>query len=249
MSQAMVDEQRYQQELKDIAGPMGAVHFGVASMDGLRDRLLGLAPEAVERLDRAISMAFRLSRRVLEDIVDGPTRLYFMHYGRVNMLLDEMALRVSAAIQANGYDALPIPASQIIDWEGQRAHLSHKHVALIAGVGWIGRNNLLISPRYGAQIRLVTVLTNMPLAPNGPLDRDCGKCRDCLNICPAGAIRERQSDFDHVACYRQLDQFRRERNLGHHICGICVKACPGEQRAEFENSVQNTGSLNGRRNL
>ncbi|MBW2145681.1 MAG: epoxyqueuosine reductase [Deltaproteobacteria bacterium] len=227
----MGEGHQYRQELKEIAGSMGAVHFGVASMDGLRDRLLGLTPAAVEGLDRAISMAVRLSRRIMEDIVDGPTRLYFMHYGRVNMLLDETALRISSAIQARGYDALPIPASQIIDWEGQRAHISHKHVARAAGVGWIGRNNLLISPRYGSQIRLVTVLTDMPLTPDGPLDEDCGECDGCLSVCPTGAIREQQEDFDHTACYRLLDQFRRKRNIGQHICGICVKACPGDRQA------------------
>ena len=223
----MVEEQGHKEEIKEIAESMGAVHFGVASMDGLRHSLLGLTPAAVNGLDRAISMAFRLSSRVMEDIVDGPTRLYFMHYGRVNQLLDEMALRVSAAIQAKGYDALPIPASQIFDWEAQRAHISHKHVARAAGVGWIGRNNLLISPRYGSRIRLVTVMTDMPLDLDRPLERDCGPCCECLEVCPAGAIRERQEDFDHVACYQQLDRFRRQRNIGQHICGICVKACRG----------------------
>jgi epoxyqueuosine reductase len=225
----MVEEEQYRRELMGIAESMGGVYFGITSMDGLRDRLLGLASPAVKGLDRAISMAFRLSSRVMEDIADGPTRLYFMHYGRVNQLLDEMALRVSAAIQARGYDALPIPASQIIDWERQRAHISHKHVARAAGMGWIGRNNLLISPRYGARIRLVTVLTDMPLEPDHPLDRDCGSCLECLRVCPAGAIRERQEDFDHMACYHQLDQFRRQRNIGQHICGICVKACRGTE--------------------
>jgi epoxyqueuosine reductase len=230
----MAYDPEYQKELEEIARSRGAVHFRVASMDGLRDRLLGLTPAAVEGLDRAISMAFRLSSRIMEDIVDGPTRLYFMHYGRVNQLLDEMALQVSAAIQASGYDALPIPASQIIDWERQLAHISHKHVARAAGMGWIGRNNLLISPPYGARIRLVTVLTNMPLKPDPPLDRGCGACRACLDVCPANAIRERLEDFDHMACYRQLEQFRRQRNIGQHICGICVKACRGSQISKSE---------------
>jgi len=226
----MVQEQQNEKDIREIALSMGAVHFGVAAMEGLRDRLIGLTPAAVNGLDRAVSMAFRLSSRVMEDVVDGPTRLYFMHYGRVNQLLDEVALRVSAAIQAKGHDALPIPASQIIDWEAQRAHLSHKHVALAAGIGWIGRNNLLISPLYGSRIRLVTVLTDMPLAAGRPLERDCGECRGCLDVCPAGAIRERQEDFDHVACYKQLDTFRRQRNIGQHICGICVKACRGNSQ-------------------
>jgi len=50
-------------------------------------------------------------------------------------LLDQIGLKLTGLLQRNGYRALPIPASQIVDWDTQRAHVSHKRVAELAGLG------------------------------------------------------------------------------------------------------------------
>jgi epoxyqueuosine reductase QueG len=91
----------------------------------------------------------------------------------------------------------------------------------------MGRNNLLVNYELGSRFRLVTILTDMPLEVNEPLERDCGECRKCLSVCPAEAIRERREDFDHWKCFEKLREFHKLPNIGQHICGICVKACPG----------------------
>jgi epoxyqueuosine reductase QueG len=98
-------------------------------------------------------------------------------------------------------------------------------VGRLAGLGWIGRNNLLVHPEFGCQFRLATVLTDMPLEPDQPLDRDCGGCFKCLAACPAAAIRPNPKDFDHLACFEKLKEFRRSGIVGQFICGVCVKAC------------------------
>jgi epoxyqueuosine reductase QueG len=99
-------------------------------------------------------------------------------------------------------------------------------IGQLAGLGWIGRNNLLVNPELGSRHRLVTILTDMPLVPGRPLDRDCGDCFACLQTCPAQAIKENEEDFDHWACFDKLKEFRRQV-VGQHICGVCVKACKG----------------------
>jgi epoxyqueuosine reductase QueG len=134
---------------------------------------------------------------------------------------------MTSTIQDLGYQAMAIPASQIVDWKNQKGHLSHKHVAQAAGLGWIGRNNLLVNEQFGSRIRLVTILTDLPLAIDSPSSKDCGSCRDCLSVCPAGAISERQVDFDHLRCYEQLRTFAKTLHFSHNICGVCVKACKG----------------------
>jgi len=139
--------------LKIFALKEGASLFGVAETSAFRDKFHSLSPKSLEGLDRAISVAFHLSDRVLEDIVDGPTKLYFFHYQRVNVFLDELALKIANCIQSHGWEALPIPASQLVDWEKQLAHISHKHLAVQAGIGWIGRNNLLVTPQFGARAK------------------------------------------------------------------------------------------------
>jgi len=215
--------------LKGLSFELGASLFGVARVESLREGFLSLPPQGVDNLPYAISLGVHLSDRVLEGIEDGPTPLYFFHYQRVNVLLDEMALRITFHIQNQGFDALPIPASQVVDWEKQRGHLSHKRVAKEAGLGWIGRNNLLVNPKFGARIRLVSVLTDIPLKPDEPIGRDCGSCRACIPVCPAGAIGEEPPEFDHMACYEKVRALCKERNIRHRICGICVKACRGPE--------------------
>ncbi len=223
------EEVKFYKELKSFAIARGAALFGVAPMDKLSPGHCALSPSTLHGLDRAISIGFHLSKRILADIVDGPTKLYFFHYQRVNILLDQLALQVTDFIQRQGWEALPIPASQIIDWANQRAHLSHKHVGVLAGLGWLGRNNLLITPQYGAHQRLVTVITNMPLKIDQPLMGSCGECRACLSSCPAQAIKEEPQNFDHQGCFQMIKNLIKKAGLSQNICGLCVKACPGNR--------------------
>jgi epoxyqueuosine reductase len=218
-------ESEYYEEIKKFALEEGAALFGVSGISDLGERHLSLPSQVVDGLDHAISMAFHLSDRVLEDIVTGPTKLYFFHYQRVNILLDELALKVTNFIQSRGWDALPIPASQIIDWENQRAHVSHKHVAQNAGVGWIGRNNLLVTPQFGSRQRLVTVLTNIPVKTDKPMPWGCLRCRACIFSCPSQSIKEKPEDFDHIGCHRQIKVLIKTAGISQNICGLCVKAC------------------------
>ena len=214
-------------KVQEMAMREGISLFGVADLEGLESEFR-ISPENVYKgLKYGISMGFHLSDRIIEGIVDKPTHMYLFHYKRVNMLLDEIGLKVMAFIQNQGYDALPIHASQISDWDAMVGHVSHKMVGRYAGLGWIGRNILLVNPRYGSRVRYVSVLTDMPLKVDGETPGDCGSCRKCIAVCPAGAIKENPEDFDLDACYQQLKTFRNSENLGQYICGICLKACCG----------------------
>jgi epoxyqueuosine reductase QueG len=164
---------------------------------------------------------------VLREIKDQPTKLYFHHYRTLNALLDQLALRTVNFIQAKGFLALPIPASQIIDWQNQKAHLSHKKIGYLAGLGWIGRNNLLVNKSLGSQFRLATILTDMPLKTDKPVKDSCGRCRACVTVCPSGSIKENPADFDHIKCFEKLKEFQKLRLVDQYICGVCVNACKG----------------------
>jgi epoxyqueuosine reductase len=222
----VTEKETSRQKLKKFALEQGISLFGVADITNIREEFL-LDENLKSQFQNAISLGKRLMDSVLEDILDRPTPLYFHHYRQLNFFLDRTALLLSSYIQELGFKALPIPASQIVDWEKQRAHLSHKKVGYLAGLGWIGRNNLLVNPEFGARFRLVTVLTDMPLKADKPLNKDCGKCLKCLEPCPAQAIKEKKEDFDHWACFEKLKEFRRMGIVGQHICGVCVRACSG----------------------
>lgn len=203
--------------------------LGIGDMSLYKGDLIGFDTATKNALPRAIIFGLVLSKGVLDTVEDGPNQLYLHHYRQLNYRLDIIAYLLAREIEGKGYKAVPFAASQVIDWQNQKGHISHKHIGVAAGIGWIGRNNLLVHPVFGSQARYNTVLTDMPLMADKPLERDCGECSACVGTCPAGSIKKTPALFDHKGCYEMLNRFRKERNIGHHICGICVQACKGER--------------------
>jgi epoxyqueuosine reductase len=201
--------------------------LGVADVRREGEALAGFPENVRDSLPLAVVIALRVSRAVLSTLEDGPNLLYFHHYRQINAQLDRAAATISAEIERRGYSALPIAASQIVDWEKMAGQVSHKAMARLAGLGWQGRNNLLVTPQLGSQVRLATILTDLPLVPDHPLEADCGSCRRCVAVCPARAIGDIPDVFDLPACRDKLSEFRKTRRIPQHICGVCVKACPG----------------------
>lgn len=225
----MTEDKNNHEKLKELSTNLGFSLFGVADIAEIKYEF-NLPKVSVEKFSRGIVLGKRLLDAMIEEIVDRPTALYFHHYRQLNFFLDRGAFLVASKIQELGFQALPIPASQITDWKKQQSHVSHKKVGYLAGLGWIGRNNLLVNPDLGSRARLVTILTDMPLATDNPLDLDCGSCRACIDVCPAKAIHENVADFDHWLCFDKLKEFRNSGVVGQHICGVCIKACPGFNR-------------------
>lgn len=221
--------------LKRRARGWGASLVGIADLE----RLAGIETEPADLLSgfsRAVSLAVRLSDPVLDQITTQPTPLYSQHYQKVNALLDELALRASLAIQKAGGRALPLPASQVLDSSRLTSYISHKAVAVAAGIGWQGKSLLAVSPQFGPRIRLVTVLTDLPLTPDAPLKNRCGGCTACADACPAAAIRgvnttshydSREEALHFDRCRNKiLNEFAKLPNIGGAICGVCVSVCP-----------------------
>jgi epoxyqueuosine reductase QueG len=210
--------------LKRFCQEQGIDLFGVADISSIKKEFL-LSEKLLAKLDRAVCLGVRLSRSILSEIENSPTRLYFHHYRTANAFLDQTTLKICNYIQKKGYSALPIPASIILDWENQKAHLSHKKVASLAGLGWIGRNNLLVNKNLGSQFRLATILTDIPLKIDKPSKDSCGTCRLCISVCPAQAIKETALEFDYNRCFEKLKEFQKQRLVDQYICGVCVKVC------------------------
>ena len=184
-----------------------------------------VVPEVDTTFPRAIVFGFILSRSVLDTIKDRPTLLYKHHYKTVNWILDQTACLLVGHLEAQQKRALAIPASQIINWEHRKGHVSHIVLGNTAGLGYIGRSGLLIHPVHGAHVRYISVLTDLDFEPDEPTTFTCGKCKACIAVCPAQAISETGVDIE--KCYAKLNEFARIRGIGQHICGVCVKACHG----------------------
>jgi epoxyqueuosine reductase QueG len=224
-------QDEWRERLRETAREMGASAFGVADLVALQATIPELLRHVGKDDTRAVVAGIRLQSAVLETIVDHPTPIYFHHYRQVNYQLDRMALMLADRIQDAGYRAMAVPASQIIQREPMAGHVSHKLLGWAAGIGFIGRCTLLVHPAYGAQMRYVSVLTDMPLPADAPYEGDCGTCRACIEVCPAQAVGDRREDFDLEACTRKLTEFTKLPFIGQHICGVCVRACIGRTGA------------------
>jgi epoxyqueuosine reductase len=199
--------------------------FGVADLSFLRRRYPSEVAEVPERFVRGVAMGLRLPQAVLDEIVDHPTPLYFHVYRQANYQLDRAAYAIADRLQDAGFAAMPVAASQIVAQDPMRGLLSHRLIGWAAGLGWWGRNNLLVNPDCGCQMRYVTVLTDAPLEPDQPLEADCGDCLACVPQCPGGAIKVEREGFDLSRCRAKLEEFQKLPYVSQHICGVCLKAC------------------------
>ncbi len=213
--------------LKDFAlNRLQMALFGVAPIERLQSEIKEELIRASEDMTAGISMAMKLSDAVFDSITDHPHRLYMHHYQTVNRYLDQAALLLGREIENMGGKYVAVPASLYLRKRGTReSHLSHRTVAYWAGLGWIGRNNLLVNPHYGAKIRLVTILTNLPLKFDKPIAFGCEDCYECVKACPAGALGEKPENYNYQLCYELLTKFIGKHQVGHHICGVCIKVC------------------------
>jgi len=192
-----------------------------------------LLPDELNQFHVGISIAIRLSNVIIDEIKEGPTFTYAYHYRVTNQLLDSIALKTSNLLQSWSYEALPIPASQTVDLEKLEGLFPHKTVATRAGLGWIGKNALLITPEYGPRVRLASVLTDAPPEVSQPVSESrCGECSLCVKACPAKALtgktwqeETKREDLVDVGLCREVTQ-RNKIKFGERICGICVSVCP-----------------------
>lgn len=216
--------------LRGVAESAGIDLVASARIDkGFRNMIHDAVRGEVSELESVLVMGIRLSVPVLETVKTAPTRTYYHHYRMVNFVLDQAALRIAGECHRTGRRAFPVPASQILDWDRLLGHLSHRETGFRAGLGWRGRNNLLVNPRFGSQVRYISVLTDLPLPEGRALESDCGQCIDCIRVCPVGAIHKDPEQFDLDKCSAQLRRFSKEEKLNELICGLCVRACSGRR--------------------
>lgn len=114
------------------------------------------------------------------------------------------------------------------------APVAEKALAVRAGLGFIGKNHLLIHPRLGPQILLGELLTGVPLQPDQPRAGTCLGCNRCIQACPTGALRP-DGLLDATRCLSYLTQYGApgQFRAGDWLfgCDECLRACPFHEKA------------------
>ncbi|MBI5634056.1 MAG: epoxyqueuosine reductase [Nitrospirae bacterium] len=171
----------------------------------------------------------------------------------LNRNLNRETIRLLARLQglsvawlsARGYRNLSIPP----DSDRQKDKLitrlyklfCHKTAATCSGLGWVGKNGLLINRQYGSRLSWATVLTNAPLDADEPVrESECGDCVLCVMHCPSGAVkgdhwsisnpRRKLVAYDKCAALKS----RRQTLDGKPNCGFCVTVCPYSRNGKRE---------------
>lgn len=114
------------------------------------------------------------------------------------------------------------------------ALFSFKYAAVNAGLGWIGKNDVLITEEYGPRVRLSAVLIDYPFEyGNKMTESQCGSCTKCVDICPHKALTGanwnintlRNELIDYHLCNQKRSAYI-ESHGRKHACGLCMAVCP-----------------------
>jgi epoxyqueuosine reductase len=224
--------------IQTLAEEMGVDFFGVADLGRARGAILNQGGPVIAGYPRAISCGIALLDAIVDQLPQRADRAVAMSYRHhcydiVNQRLDHATSRLSGLLRRAGYNALPVPASQTVDDERLCGVFSNKMAARLAGLGWIGRSCLLVTPEVGPRVRWATVLTDAPLQISGePMPQSCGDCHECVDICPPQAFtgrpfhedEPREARFAAHKCHQYLDKMKEERGVS--VCGLCLYVCP-----------------------
>jgi epoxyqueuosine reductase QueG len=206
-----------------------------ASLVGFAD-LHEIDPEARDGFPFGISIAIALDPRIMSDVKEGPTAAYYAEYKRLNEKLNVLGQKTVDFLIEKGFRALARPATFAEDRINLTSKLPHKTVATRAGLGWIGKSNLLVTKKFGSALRFTTVLTDAPLVAGKPVNYSlCLHCTHCVDACPAHAHTRalwqpgmpREALYDAFKC-RDAARGLSLKSFGEPVslCGLCIVACP-----------------------
>ncbi len=239
----MTSRDELERRLHDQALTLGADYFGVADLAPAQALVEEQGGEMIAQFPRAISIGVVMPFAIVDQIPRHREKAvalaYRSHsYDMLNFRLDQIASRLASRLQQEGYRAFPVQASQTVNAERLYGLFSHKLAAHLAGLGWIGKSCLLVTPEAGPRVRWASILTDAPLATGEPLAERCGTCQVCVEACPSQAFtgrnfradEPREARFDVFKCDGYFNQ--REEQTGVRVCGMCVYSCPHGRKRE-----------------
>ena len=218
--------------VKEVARIYGADLVGIARVDqrwvysDWFERATQKSGKLVVKYKYAIVLAIEMKA---EQINHSPGLESSAEVALAYSRMAEIAASLAAYIRALGYPAIPCGNDT----------LQSIPLAIDAGLGELGRNGLMLTPEYGSRVRLCKVLTDLPLAPDKPIDfglqKFCETCHACAQACPMGAIRNGERTTEVTSISNRVGLNRWPVNvedcyifwrMNRSDCANCIAACP-----------------------
>ena len=219
--------------LTDAMNKLEVNTVGVASLaewpgTKLEETTLKLLPQARSVVVFAMEYPVEFLDLISAERVTGTPSLndlFSRNTDYLNGRLNKASQDIAKASRASGFKALPLPPAGLPqDTRFLEAIFSYKHAAQAAGMGYFGRNSLILTPDFGPRVRLTACLTEALLEPTkaGDTEYACQHCKACINNCPSGAISvatdEQPYTINKFAC-----NIYRTAAGG---CSDCMRVCP-----------------------
>ena len=215
-------------DIRKVFTRLGADVCGVANIDRFAAAPEGFGPRDIFPDCKSV-VVFGIAIPTGTTMVS--PRIVYKQFSRISRIeLDRIAFYASLEIERrfHGY-AVPIPSDDPYDYwnpddlEG-RGILSMRHAAVLAGLGTLGKNTMLLSRDFGNTLNIGAVLTSLDLPSDELLESVClPDCRLCIEACPAGAL-------DGVTVNQKLCRMNtystNERGFEVTKCNACRVVCP-----------------------
>jgi epoxyqueuosine reductase QueG len=211
--------------LRQLLHATGACLFGFADLNNIDIK-------EVTGFKTGICFAQLYDNKAIDSLPDDT--LFYNTVSQLSMQARDMYNTVERYLTKSGYTYKRITSGlSADDLPCMSERLPFKTIGTLAGLGWIGKSTLLVTPQYGPRVRLNVLLTDGVFRTDTPCTRnDCGDCTECSDVCPVHAItgekwshqeRDRLLNAELCNSYLRDGLEIQDRKF---ICGLCMKVCP-----------------------
>lgn len=213
--------------IKDIFMRLGADICGIANVERFSEAPSGFHPMDIYEDCKSVIVFVKCLPKGLAYV--SPRIVYNKAKDTAVSELDRISFLASRELEKLGAIGVPVPSDSPYDyWESDKllgkGLLSMKHAAVLAGIGTMGKNTLLMNRKYGNMMEIGAVLTNLALKSDPLAEKVClDSCRLCIDNCPSKALDGISANQKHC---REYTYSTNERGFSVCKCNKCMLICP-----------------------
>lgn len=219
-----------QKELNYMTLTLGLNSIGFAPLERYQAAPEGHRPEDIlPGAKSVITFSYRLNNGALNNLPLTRNQ-YMLEFNVANQHMAMVAHKIVRLLEDRGFESVAVgPEADIGDYSRLKGDFSHKHSAVMCGLGTFGINNLLLVNKYKARVRLASVITSAGFNYSEPLkESNCQGCLKCVEICPVGALNNWKGQYRPETGWAMAKE-----KCAHYMfvtgggkrCGLCIKAC------------------------